>query len=40
MKNNACILFRFISDDGVSEDDLEWIEETIKTKSEALQVLK
>ena len=34
------ILFRFISDDGVSEDDLEWIEETIKTKSEALQELK
>ena len=28
----------FISDDGVSEDDLEWIEETIK--SEALQELK
>ena len=38
MKNNACILFRFISDDGVSEDGLEWIEETIK--SEALQELK
>ena len=34
------ILFRFISDDGVSEDDLEWIERTIKTKSEALQELK
>ena len=30
----------FISDDGVSEDDLEWIERTIKTKSEALQELK
>ena len=28
----------FISDDGVSEDGLEWIEETIK--SEALQELK
>ena len=34
------ILFRYITDDGDSEDDLEWIEETIKTKSEALQELK
>ena len=34
------ILFRYITDDGVSEDDLEWIERTIKTKSEALQELK
>ena len=34
------ILFRYITDDGVSEDDLEWIERTIKTKSEALQERK
>ena len=34
------ILFRYLSDDEVSSDDLSWIHEEFKTKNEALQELK
>lgn len=34
------ILFRYLSDDEVSSDDLIWLQEEFKTRNEAFQELK